>query len=336
MSIRNAVCEKWNTEIIWANTNSLADNGLQSRATPRGLDPTNIANTGLRGNLAPPLKIAETFYTANGVPVTEDKTWDYAGRFDLALAGDADRHYLKKGATTVKLHFGRESRYYADLGFDGSIWYGQGHYNDEGTDLLYIASKWGEPSSTIDVTSGVAYYSSTGFWPKKLVHFQNTIGTGNTYNTVNYPWPIIRLADLYLLYAEAANEVSGPGPDVYQYVDSVRARAKLRPVFDSWTNYSRNPGKVMSKAGMREIIHRERLIELAFEAHRFWDLRRWKESVTELNKPITGWNLKQSAAADYYQEQLIFNQTFSSKDYLWPLNTNALIVNNKLVQNPGW
>jgi len=87
---------------------------------------------------------------------------------------------------------------------------------------------------------------------------------------------------------------------------------------------------------LRKIIHQERLIELAFEGKRFWDLRRWKEAVNELNQPITGWDLDQESAEGYYRERLIFNQTFSTRDYLWPLNENALLANDKLVQNPGW
>jgi hypothetical protein len=58
MNIRNAVCEKWNSEIIWGNTNSMA-NAIQRNSTPFGLDPSNLSNTGLKGKYGPPIKIAE-------------------------------------------------------------------------------------------------------------------------------------------------------------------------------------------------------------------------------------------------------------------------------------
>lgn len=333
MSIRNAVCEKWNSEIIWGNTNSMVDQGgLQGSATPRGLDPALASNGATRGSLAPPLKIVGLFYSDNGVPIDEDKTWDYSGRFKLKIPGEDERYYLKQGYTTAKMNFNREPRYYASLGFDGGIWYGQGHYDDKATDLLYVSCKKGQPAAAINMNS----YSTTGYWPKKLVHFQSVIGTGQTYTTENYPWPVIRLADLYLLYAEALNEVNGPTDEVYFYVDTIRARAGIPSVENAWTNYSKNPAKYKTKDGMREIIHRERTIELAFEGQRFWDLRRWKEAVRELNKPITGWDIDQETAEGYYRERTIFNQTFIMREYLWPLNENTILANSKLIQNPGW
>ena len=80
MNIRNAVCEKWNSELIWGLTSSGNPTfWLQEFACPQ-LDPNNI-NLDMKGKLAPPLKMAELFYTKNGVPIEEDKTWDYASRF---------------------------------------------------------------------------------------------------------------------------------------------------------------------------------------------------------------------------------------------------------------
>lgn len=333
MSIRNAVCEKWNPEIIWGNTNSMATGkDVQRIAIPRGLDPVLLANTNPSGTIAPPLKIAGMFYSNHGVPITEDKTWDYSGRFNLKVPGTDHRYYLKSGYTTAQFNFNREPRFYADLGFDGGIWYGQGRYDDQSSDLLYVSSKFGQPAAATSLSA----YSTTGYWPKKLIHFENVIGTGTTYTTEDYPWPVIRLADLYLLYAEALNEVHGPVPEVFEYINQVRDRAGIPAVEESWTNFSKNPGKHTTQNGLREIIHTERLIELAFEGKRFWDLRRWKEAANELNKPITGWNLEQETAEGYYRERIIFNQSFTTRDYLWPLNETAVFMNNKLVQNPGW
>ncbi|WP_344973776.1 RagB/SusD family nutrient uptake outer membrane protein [Compostibacter hankyongensis] len=330
MNIRNAICEKWNPEVIWGNTNSLAGS-IQAQATPRGLDPTKTANGGTQGNIAPPLKIAEMFYSNHGVPITEDKTWSYADRFKLRKVTAEYKYNLEEGYTTASLNFDREPRYYADLGFDGSIWYGQGRFDDD-DNLFFVSSKKGQPATAQNQGS----YSVTGYWPKKLVNFNNVIGDGSTYTIQTYPWPMMRLADLYLLYAEAQNEVNGPGQEVYRYVDSIRARAGLESVVSSWQNYSRNPTKYTTKDGMREIIHRERLIEMAFEGSRYWDLLRWKEATAELNKPITGWDLDQEDAAAYYRERVLFNQSFSTRNYLWPLPESELLSNKRMNQNPGW
>jgi hypothetical protein len=332
MNIRNAVCEKWNSEVIWANTNSVAGS-LQASAIPRGLDMTS--NSGLQGSMAPPLKIVEMFYSENGVPVQEDDSWDYNSRFRIMEPKEIDAVYLKQGYLTAKMNFRREPRYYADLGFDGGIWYGQGHYDDKGSDLLYVSCKRGQLAAAINLES----YSTTGYWPKKLVHFQSIIGSGNTFATENYPWPVIRLADLYLLYAEALNEAADSEAnrtEALEYIDRIRERAGLQPVRISWLNHSNNPNKPANQAGLREIIRQERTIELMFEGHRFWDVRRWKTAIEELNNPITGWDLDQETAEGYYRERFIYEQSFTTRDYLWPINENCILANSNLVQNPGW
>lgn len=331
MSLRNAFNEKWNSEVIWANTNSTVV-GLQGNATPRGLDPELSASTGAQGNMAPPLKIVELFYSDNGVPIEEDITWNYADRFKLKIPGYEHRFNLKQGYTTVQLNFDRENRYYASLGFDSGIWYGQGRYDDESSNILYVQSKQGQPAAPINLSS----YSVTGFFPKKWTHFQSVIGTGSTFTREAYPWPIIKLNDLYLLYAEALNEVNGPSEEVFLYLDTIRARAGLPDVQSAWNVYSSNPTKYTTKDGLREIIQRERTIELMFEGQRFWDLRRWKTATVELNQPITGWDIFQESSEAYYREKLIYNQSFRLRDYLWPINENALLANPMLVQNPGW
>jgi hypothetical protein len=146
----------------------------------------------------------------------------------------------------------------------------------------------------------------------------------------------MRLSDLYLLYSEALNESEGPSAEVYKYLDLVRARAGLGTVESSWTNYSTNPTKFTNQDGLRAIIHQERLIELAFESQRFWDLRRWKESAKELNDPIRGWDVSQTTADAYYRTTVLYNQTFGTKDYFWPIDDNNITTNRNLVQNTGW
>jgi hypothetical protein len=124
---------------------------------------------------------------------------------------------------------------------------------------------------------------------------------------------------------------------VYTYLDKVRERAGLQGVVTSWNQYSNNPGKPSSKEGLRSIIHQERLIEMAFEGSRLWDLRRWKESALELNKPITGWDRTQAAPADYYRVVNIYPQKFiAPRDYFWPIREYEISVNPKIVQNIGW
>ena len=329
LSIRNSLCERWNTEIIWANSQSYC--GIQGLAMP-SIDPAQLQNFSVRGELSPPLKIAEMFYSKNGVPINEDITWDYANRYSLQISGFNDRLYIRNGYTSVHLNFNREPRFYADLGFDGGIWYGQGKYDDtKDLDLFYLQAKYRQ-TNAISSDRGTV----SGYWMKKVTNFENVIGTTTSYSVVQYPWPIMRLGSLYLLYAEALNESQGPGPEVYFYTNLVRARAGLKSVESSWTNFSSNPTKYTTQDGFRSIVHQERLIELAFEGQRFWDLRRWNEAATVLNAPIQGWDSKQELVADYYRPVTLFNQTFGLKDYFWPIRDANITTNRNLVQNLGW
>ncbi len=150
-------------------------------------------------------------------------------------------------------------------------------------------------------------------------------------------FPIIRLGDLYLMYAEVLNETkSTPDEEVYYYIDEVRKRAGLKGCVEAWRKYAVNPEKPLSQKGMREIIHRERLIELALEGKAFWDIRRWKEGLTRWNKPIKGWNIHGETAEDFYNPIVIQKCSFSTRDYLWPLKEYSMIINRNLCQNYGW
>lgn len=333
MNIRNslAYADGQNPEVIWGNYDSQAS-AIQAFATPVGLDPQYLSIPP-RGALAPPIYIAEMFYSEHGIPIEEDKSWTYNERFEFQEVGPEDKYNLREGRTTVKLHFNREPRFYASLGFDSGIWYGQGRFDDSDTDnLLWIAGKDGEAVSIYNPNR----YSVTGYFPKKLVNYRNIIGDSPNYAVESYPWPEMRLADLYLLYAEAKNEAVGPGPEVYEYLNRIRERAGLGTVQDSWTNWSNSPDKYTNKDGLREIIHQERMIELVLEGKRFWDLRRWKEAAAELNKVVTGWSVEESDVPSYYRDRIILNQEFTTKGYLFPLSENVLQSNTSILQNPGW
>jgi hypothetical protein len=304
--------------------------GQQRYFTPRGLDPNNAGGTSYLGVIAPTLKMAQMFYTKNGLPINEDKTWDYNGRFGLRTAGEADKYNLISGYTTAALNFDREDRFYASLGFDGGKWYGQGKYDDLNT--WDVRGKLGQPAGVINLEG----YSVTGYYPKKLVHYENII-QANDIVTEWYSWPVMRLSNLYLLYAEALNEANGPGDDVFRRIDMVRDRAGLKGVRESWVEFSKNnPDKPFSKEGLRAIIRQERSVELAFEGERYWDLRRWLAAQDELNANVQGWNVQQKEAEAYYRPATLFTQTFALRDYFWPIKERSLLVNRNLKQNPGW
>jgi hypothetical protein len=296
------------------------------------LDPNFPLNIwGSKELLTPTLEISDMFYTDNGVPMNEDKNYNYSGRYSMRTATHAERFNLIEGYESAAIQFNREPRYYADLAFDGSVWYMQNSRSQSDENTWVVKAKIGQPQSRI----GAYNYSATGLWAKKLVNWKFVIQqTDGTYEA--YPWPEMRLADLYLLYAEALNE-AGNGGGALAWIDKVRQRAGLKGVAESWTNYSTKPTKYVSKEGLREIVQQERTVELVFENSRFWDLRRWKKAGSELNQGIHGWNIEQESASAYYHPKLLFSQRFVvPRDYLFPLKQNDLVINQKLVQNPGW
>lgn len=331
LDIGEAVTEKWNKEIIWGSTWNV--NGLQKVAIAK---TTKGSHYDAISVMAPTLTVAEQFYSSNGVPISEDKEdfWstNYSNRYDVTTIPDEgnNKHYFKVGDETAYLHLNREPRFYASLSFDRGTWYGSGYASDEPKDLAYYKFRAKEVSGRMTSED----HSYTGYLNKKVCSYKTNL-TGNGLSMERYSFPIIRLADLYLMYAEALNEtLSNPTSEVYTYIDLVRKRAGLDGVQESWQKYSKYPDKPNTKTGMREIIHIERLNELACEGKRFWDLRRWKQ---ELPREVKGWYIQGETAQEFYRVTTLYLRTkYSYKDYLWPLKVETILKDPNLVQNPGW
>jgi hypothetical protein len=328
LTLQNMITGKWdeNPELIWALNYSF---GYQGFTIPRMTNESESLASSYPSTFAVPISTAELYYTNNGVPMNEDKTFDYANRYTPQTGDNANGSYIKSGYQTAKGHFNRELRFYASIGFDGGIWFGN-KQRDESS-AYYVQARG--PYALAGPKS-LSATNITGMWPKKLANYLSVYDV--VFTAADFHMPRMRLAGLYLLYAEALNESQGPVAEVYTYIDKVRARAGLGGVQASWANYSKTPDKPSTKDGLREIIHRERRIELCFEGQAGWDLRRWKELQEVLSRPIQGWNINQGDAASYYRPQTVIIPVFGLKDYLWPIQSNDLVVDNNLNQNPYW
>ena len=339
LSLRAAITEPFNSEIIWAFSADWTGE-LQQWCQPRWTADHSALFGYTKKSHAPTLNMVETFYTRNGVPIDEDISWEYGNRFDVVQTPilDADNEnyhefYIEDDYATAKLHTFREPRFYSTLGFDGGKWFS---LETENINFIpHLNAKAGAPSGK----QGFEIYSITGYFAKKLVHYENIISLeGSTIQ--GYSFPIIRLSDLYLMYAEASNETkAAPDADVYEYIQKVRDRAGLDvggDLVSTWQMHSANPSKPSTKDGMRAIIHQERMIELALEGHRYWDLRRWKLAGEYFSKPIRGWDIFKPDVAGFYEVENIFYRNYLTKDYLWPISQTELLRNPNLIQNPGW
>nr|WP_317236056.1 RagB/SusD family nutrient uptake outer membrane protein [Niabella hibiscisoli] len=169
---------------------------------------------------------------------------------------------------------------------------------------------------------------------QKLVSYLSVPGQNSVW--FQYPWTFMRLSGLYLLYAECLNEANGPSSEVYTLIDQIRAKAGLEGVVNAWSKYSRTPGKPNTKDGLRQIIHQERRIELAFEGQAGWDLRRWKELQAVLSTPFQGWSVFNKTVNGYYQLSTVYQPSFGLRDYLFPIQDYDMLVNPNLVQTPYW
>ena len=330
MQVRGAATERWNNEIIWGACNS-SSYYHQQMCQPIFVQ-IHVTVTSLQKNYAPPLHIVEQFYTKNGVPIEEDKEWVGIDRYALRTGDEEHSLYISRNEQTMNLHFDREARFYGAITFDRSTFFGNGRITSD-NDLLVTQMRLGEPGGG---TTGERYLS-TGYQCKKLLNLRTSISDGGAFSTYEYVLPVIRLADLYLMYAEALNEwKAAPDAEVYEYIDLVRNRTGLEGVVASWRKYALDPEKPSTKEGMRDIIRRERMNELAFEGIRFWDLRRWKLAKEYMNKPIRGLNISGATAEEFNQVQTVYPLHFEDKDYLWPIRQAVLMRNTNLVQNPGW
>jgi hypothetical protein len=139
-------------------------------------------------------------------------------------------------------------------------------------------------------------------------------------------WTIIRYAEIMLNYAEALNEAQGPSAEVYDMLNRIRHRAGITG------NVEDRADLISSQENMRNFIHKERTVELAFEEHRSWDVRRWNVAVEALSRPIYGVNV---SAEGVITRKVAQNRVFDEKMYLYPLPEKE-VWKTGLENNPGW
>lgn len=173
----------------------------------------------------------------------------------------------------------------------------------------------------------------TGLYVKKTT---SRATCGNTFIGVPQSRPLIRYSEILLNYAEAANEYYGPNhsdmyTNIYDALKAIRARGGIEPGEDGM--YGLNPN--MTQEEMRELIRLERRLELAFEGHRFFDVRRWKIAETTDNKVMHGLEITvNSDGTKSWKEFEVGKHTFRTAMYFWPIPYDEVIKSDALLQNP--
>jgi len=142
----------------------------------------------------------------------------------------------------------------------------------------------------------------------------------------NDNWPVIRYADVLLMLAEAINEATGPSAEALGYLNQVRSRAGLAPLAG------------LAQAAFRTAVLKERRVELAFENHRWFDLKRTK-TPAELTAFMNAHGLQERANPTIDRGGVAFNvldYVYTDNEYLLPIPAGEILINTKLTQNPGY
>lgn len=164
------------------------------------------------------------------------------------------------------------------------------------------------------------------YWPRGI----NL--TDGTYDGFRFATPLIRLADVYLMYAEAVNEVygaSGSAPDAVGFsavdaVNHVRARANMPPVSAGANGYD----------SFRELIQNERAVELCFEGHYWFDTRRWY-TAHKMSKNLQDFSF--DADHSNFSRVTVATRVFDKPAHYWlPLPSDQTFLYLDMYQNPGW
>lgn len=170
----------------------------------------------------------------------------------------------------------------------------------------------------------------TGYYLKKLMNEGVSLDPVTPVRKFHH-FPNYRYAEVLLNYAEAMNEWKDP-----DYVDGLLRVSAVNALNEVRASAGMPPiSQTLTKEEFRERVRRERRIELAFEDHRFWDIRRWK--CGEVVKDIYGVKIKKTGSNKYtYEKQLVQNRVWEDKMYLYPIPQKETQVNGNLFQNPGW
>ncbi len=246
------------------------------------------------GNVNPSQNLVDAFPMANGYPITEGAS----------------------GYSATAPYTGRDPR----LGF---------YIIANGSSYKSTTIKTGIGGGT-NAKDSIETSTRTGYYMKKLLREDVSLTPGST-STKNHYEVHMRYTELFLIYAEAANEAWGPdgtgtfGFSARNVIAAIRKRAGIAAA-DPYL------ASVTTTDAMRTLIRNERRLELCFEGFRFWDLRRWKADLTE---PARGVNINKAgnsfAVVDV--EERAYDNTYM---HYGPLPQTEILKFSALKQNKGW
>ena len=313
--------QTYNREIIWA-TAATSWGGMTNDMFDRRCTPRSEQNG--MGCIGVTQELVNDFYMNDGLPV---QPTSYLPQSPLYTTEGFDKYTetVKAGSKEIQVannvsnrFLNREARFYNTVFFQNRRW----HVTNNVTQ--FHKGSPNELSGTI--------YTHTGYMLYKRFNREVSMKSPGVQSKFR-PSIIFRLADLYLLYAEAVNEVAPQDERVLSYLNEVRRRAGLSDIEEL------NPDIKGNQELQRLAIQRERRIELATEGQRYFDVRRWMIADQDGEGRQFGYvhGMNMNAAEDkFYEEVEASPIVFRRKMYLYPIPDNEMKKSEQLVQNPGW
>lgn len=259
------------------------------------------------GRVNPTQNLVDAFPMANGYPISETSS-EY----------DAENPYNKRDPRLAKY-----------------IVYNGGKQGPNDSEI--ITGTYGTNTDVVNKESGRS--TRTGYYLRKLL--RKECNPNPQYNTTKKHYTArIRYTEMFLIYAEAANEAWGPQNSnghrysAYDVIKAIRTRAGLGT--DNGDAYLESIKNNNDKDKMRELIRNERRIELCFENFRFWDLRRWNVNLTKLNETALGVEISKSGATMKYTRLEVENRKYEDYMIYGPLPFAEVMKWSNLEQNVGW
>lgn len=325
---------KGNTEVIWGILLPKNINFMYYTVI-RGLPRLNLYTYGYVANLVP-LNQVERYELDDNQHPGMYRDWSKGFSYETGInPAEGDAKVAKKllAEAARKPYEGLDPRFYASVAYNACHDYGIWSKENE----IDMADAYLEPAGgeAPKVLTGKHGAQSEGKQNVNMLHYMRKFTRNYEGREASmYPLNIyMRMAELYLIRAEALNEYAGPSQQVYDDLNLIRERSGMCKVEETG-----DPGK------MREIIAHERNIELFYEDHRWFDLRRTLTAeeqipVTIYKVQIRKWYKKESDKWPYkvtYDKVPYMDRWWDDKMYMNPFPQGEINKFYGLVQNPGW
>ena len=307
LSCKNAIIKDWNKEAIFVRVgNSIGP--WQYALTPfhNGAPGGNDSRGGTAIDATQ--NMVDAFFTANGRSIDDPQSGYAASGYSNFQAPLDDQ-----SRAIYNPWVNREPRFYVNITYNGSLWLNT--QNGEFYTEFFYHGNSGHSQTSND-------YSRTGYVARKAMGF-------GKWDFNNRTLPLLRLAEVYLNYAECLNESDPGNPDLLKYLNLIRTRAGIPEYGSSSLPVPATPDD------MRTALRKERRVELAFENNRYFDVRRWKIAEQTDNGPMYGLNIDFDLP-DFLKVVVFENRVFKKQHYLFPLPSNDVNNDKQLVQNTGW